>query len=314
MAKYNFKISELLFKLLELQNKELFAIVVYAFFTGLLYLLTPLAVEEIVNVIAFGVVSQPLVTLTILLIIGYLIAGGLRITQQYASEIVQQRLLVKYAFMFSRKLQFVPASRFKERDLSYFFEIPLLQKSYGKLIVDGVNSVLQIFVGCIVLSFYHLYFFLLVVGLLIFTIFFLKWTGINGLSSSISESESKYDLADWFRSIRKNELPSDKEAEEMTKVTDEFNLNYLQERNKHFKVTIRQAIVLFVFIALANAVLLGVGGLLTLNGDITTGRLVAAEIILGLVLGATDKLTGLISPLYDLMTALIKLKHIDGLA
>ncbi|MDJ0625622.1 MAG: hypothetical protein QNJ31_04555 [Candidatus Caenarcaniphilales bacterium] len=166
---------------------------------------------------------------------------------------------------------------------------------------------MQIVVGCIVLSFYHFYFFILVASFALFGVIFIRWTGIGGLTTSIKESDRKYDTADLFREMRDEMNPQNIDS------TDSLNVKYINSRKRHFFVKVRQSIVILVMIALANSVLLGVGGWLVVNGEITVGRLIAAEIILALVLSALDKLSGLISDFYDLMTALVKLDYVRNL-
>ncbi|MDJ0625621.1 MAG: hypothetical protein QNJ31_04550 [Candidatus Caenarcaniphilales bacterium] len=132
MAKYNLDSKKLFIELVSLQQPEMVAIGGYAAFAGLLYLLTPLAVEEIVNVIAFGVFSQPLISLTIVLMVGYLIAGSMRIAQEYAAELVQQRLFTHFAFVFANKLQKIPKEKFSLRYLSFFLRF----QAYKRVILS----------------------------------------------------------------------------------------------------------------------------------------------------------------------------------
>ena len=128
MAKYTTDSKKLFLELISMQQPEMIAIAGYAIFAGFLYLLTPLAVEEIVNVIAFGIVSQPLISLTLLLVVGYLIAGCMRIAQSFAAELVQQRLFVHFAFIFSEKLKHISKESFNERILSFFLRFQTFRK------------------------------------------------------------------------------------------------------------------------------------------------------------------------------------------
>ena len=158
-----------------------------------------------------------------------------------------------------------------------------------------------------VLSFYHVYFFFFMLILLVAGIGLLAWTGVGGLRTSLVESDQKYDTADF---LREQHRTATSQPGLINQALDQINLLYITAREAHFRIKLNQNIVMLILITLANAVLLGIGGWLVINNQITLGRLVASEIVLALILAALDKLSGLIATFYDLMTALVKLESV----
>ena len=100
-------INELLFKTIKAEKSDILVIIVYAFIIGLLYLIIPLAVQELVNIIAFGVVLQPLYILTALVTGILILIGVLQVIQRYIVEIIQQRVFVTNSFDLVNALTFI---------------------------------------------------------------------------------------------------------------------------------------------------------------------------------------------------------------
>jgi ABC-type bacteriocin/lantibiotic exporter with double-glycine peptidase domain len=81
-----------LVKLLRPEAKDLWVIVVFSVFVGLLVLATPIAVEALVDTVAFGRYLQPVVVLAVLLFTFLAFAAAIRALLSYIVEIVQRRL------------------------------------------------------------------------------------------------------------------------------------------------------------------------------------------------------------------------------
>ncbi|MDX1918819.1 MAG: ABC transporter ATP-binding protein [Candidatus Caenarcaniphilales bacterium] len=297
------------------QGKDLTVVLIYALVVALLSLIIPLAVQELVNIIAFGVVLQPIIILTALVIGGLFLMGVFRIIQKVVVEIIQQRLFVKVAIKVIESIRRAERTELDRKKINLFFETMALQKSYGKLFTEGLSALLQIFIGLFILIFYHPFFiildFLLVLGILIC----LFLAGRGALKTSLEESKHKYELVHWlqdfglsrqvFRLIPKSEL--------VFKRTDQINLNYLEARGHHFDIIVRQNIMSLMLQTLGSAALLGMGGFLVFEERLTIGQLVAAEVLIALVLAAVDKFVNMIDVIYDLLTALVKLNFVDHL-
>jgi putative ABC transport system ATP-binding protein len=82
---------------LQPELSDIWIIVVFALVTGLLTLATPIAVEALVNTVAFGTLLQPLVVLSVILLTFLVFAAALRFLQRFVIELIQRRLLARVA-------------------------------------------------------------------------------------------------------------------------------------------------------------------------------------------------------------------------
>src|SRR5690606_21513179 len=97
------------------------------------------------------------------------------------------------------------------------------------------------------------------------------------------------------------------------KRADDVARDYVTARKKHFRILRRQVAASFGLQALATAGLLGLGGKLVIDGQLTLGQLVAAELEVTAVLTSVAKLGKYLENYYDLVAALDKVGHIIDL-
>jgi ABC-type bacteriocin/lantibiotic exporter with double-glycine peptidase domain len=88
---------------------------------------------------------------------------------------------------------------------------------------------------------------------------------------------------------------------------------YINYREKHFKVIKRQYTQLIIFKVIITASLLLIGGYLVLNQKMNIGQFVAAEIIILLVLSSIEKIIIGLESLYDVLTSVEKIGQIADL-
>lgn len=302
--------------LLKLERNEITAIYFYAIMNGLIQLSLPVGVQAIIGYVLGASMRASLVVLIVLVVLGVLIAGIMQVNQMKIIEKIQQKLFVRFSFAFA---QHIPRLDLKKNDALYlpelvnrFFDVPLLQKSLSKILLDIPTAVLQIFFGLILLSFYHSAFILF--GILLATILFLilKYTGGKGLETSMQKSKYKYKVAAWLeemaRVIKSTKLA--KQNDLHLKKTDEQVSNYLIARNNHFRVLLFQFNVLVVLKTVITAAMLIVGTLLMVNQQLTVGQFIAAEIVILLVVNSVEKLIINLGSVYDTLTAIEKASEI----
>ncbi len=302
--------------LLKLERNEITAIYFYAILNGMIQLSLPVGVQAIIGYVIGASMRASLVVLIILVVLGVLIAGIMQVNQMKIIEKIQQKLFVRYSFAFA---QHIPALDLKKNDSVYlpelvnrFFDVPLLQKSLSKILLDIPTAVIQILFGLLLLSFYHPAFILF--GVILVTILFLilKYTGGKGLETSLEKSKYKYKVAAWLeemaRVIKSSKLAKGNELH--LQKTDEQVSNYLTARNNHFKVLLFQFNVLVVFKTVITAAMLIVGTLLMVNQQLTVGQFIAAEIVILLVLNSVEKLIINLGSVYDTLTAVEKASEI----
>ena len=91
-------------QLLELDRQDIAVIVIYGVALGLLSLAVPIAVQSLVDIVAFGSLFQPLFVLTVLLAIALVGSAVLRALQVRIAEMLQRRLFVRIVAEISGRL------------------------------------------------------------------------------------------------------------------------------------------------------------------------------------------------------------------
>lgn len=309
-------------QLLRLLRPELTDIVVVGIFSlvvGLLSLATPITVEALVNTVTFGRYLQPLVVLAIMLFAFLGFAAVLKGLQTYIAEIMQRRVFVRVVMQLAEKLPRVKREAFAEHHgpemINRFFEVITVQKSAALLVLDGIAIVITAIIGMIVLAFYHpflLGFDLVLMGSVAFVVFAL---GRGAVDSAISESYKKYAVASWLEQLAMfpTTFKLDGGRQRARERADELTVEYLSARQKHFVILFRQIIFSLALQAIAGASLLGIGGFLVINQQLTLGQLVAAELIVAVIVGSFAKLGKHMESYYDLLAACDKLGHLFDL-
>lgn len=307
------------FNLLKLDKRDISQIVFYAIFAGLVSLSLPLGIQAIINLIQAGQVSVSWVVLVVIVVIGVALVGILSLMQLRITENLQQKIFVRSSFEFSYRL---PKIKFEELYNQYppelanrFFDTISIQKGTSKLLIDFSTALLQILFGIILLSLYHpffIFFGILLLGLL-YSIF--RFSYNSGLASSLKESKYKYKVASWLQEIARNSF-SFRKQDNFDFALNKNNIlvdEYLNYREKHFKVIKRQFSQLIVFKVIITASLLLIGGYLVLNQKMNIGQFVAAEIIILLVINSVEKIIVGLESLYDVLTSVEKIGQIVDL-
>ncbi|MEI6950546.1 ABC transporter ATP-binding protein [Paraflavisolibacter sp. H34] len=303
-------------RLVREERTEISSIYFYAILNGLIQLSLPLGIQAIVGFVQGGAVSTSLIVLIVLIVAGVLCTGLLQTGQMKFIERIQQKLFVRYAYAFAGH---IPRLDLKSVDAYYlpelvnrFFEIPTLQKSLSKLLLDFPSATIQILFGLVLLSLYHPVFIflgLLLVGILAVIFYF---TGNRGLQSSLAESSHKYAVAGWLEEVARvvKSFKFSVNTGLHLKKTDQKVISYLSERKAHFSILLFQYRALVALKVLVTAAMLVVGSLLLLNQQINIGQFVASEIIILLVIGSVEKLIVNLDSVYDIITSIEKINKL----
>jgi putative ABC transport system ATP-binding protein len=301
---------------LGLYRPYFWTVVVYAAFVGLLALTTPVAVQALVNTAAFGTVLQPIVVLVLLLLLGLVFAGVLKALKAWVVEVVQRRLFLdavaRLAYLLPRVDVHAASTRGTAHAEHRFFEVFNIQKSLASLLVGGVDVVLATLVGLLVLAFYHPILLAFDAALILAMVVIVFLLGRGGVRSSIEESSAKYAVASFLTEVLQTGTAfRDGAGRDFARGRlDTLAAHYLESRGAHFRVVMRQIIGALATQAIASAALLGLGGYLVVERELTLGQLVAAEIIVTVVVSALSDLGKHLETYYDLVTSVYKL---DGL-
>lgn len=305
-----------LMALLRPEKSDIWVVGVFAFFAGVLSLATPIAVESLVNIVSFGRLLQPLLILSLMLFGFLAFASMMQALQTFVVEIIQRRLFARVAadlaYRLPRVTQEALHGHYGPELANRFFDVVTLQKVVAQLLLDGLAIVLTTAVGMAVLAFYHpwlLGFDLLLLASVVSGVVIL---GRGAVTSGIDESRQKYRVGAWmedlirctigFKTAGASEFAIDR-ANQMT-------ADYLAARKRHFRFLFRQLLFILGLQAIAGTVLLGFGGWLVVQGQLTLGQLVAAELIVATILGSLAKLGKHIEGFYDVVASVDKLGHL----
>jgi len=306
-------------KLLSRDKKEIRYIYLYAIFNGLVNLSLPIGIQAIINLIQGGEVSTAWIVLVTFVILGIVFSGILQISQLKITEILQQRLFTRAAFEFAFRIPNIKMSalykHYAPELMNRFFDIISVQKGISKILIDFSSASIQVVFGLILLSLYHPFFiiFSLILVILVWAIF--QFTAKIGLQTSLIESKNKYNVAHWlqemartnisFKLAGKTQLPLE--------VTDERTGKYIEARESHFKILLKQYSLLVVFKVIVAAGLLIIGSILVMEQQMNIGQFVAAEIIILLVINSVEKLIVSLETIYDVLTSLEKIGQVTDL-
>jgi len=308
-----------LMELMRLERGDVFTLLAFALGVGLLSLVAPAAIEALVNTVAFGILLWPVVVLAIVMFTLLFISAVLRAMQTYVAECLQRRLFVRTALGFADRLARTGLESFDGANRSdivnRFFEVSSGQKSIATLLVEGVGIIMMTLVGLIVLAFYHPYLLTFAVVLAGLVIFLLIVLGIGGVRTSITESYAKFDVAAWLEEVARcpHTFRSGEGAVLALERADALSDRYLSARRRHFSIVWRQTLFALMLEAVGSTVLLGLGGWLVINRQLTLGQLVASELIVTLVLASLSKIGKYVEIFYDLQATLDKLGILDRL-
>jgi ABC-type bacteriocin/lantibiotic exporter with double-glycine peptidase domain len=302
-----------LVSLLKAESSDIWVVLIFALVSGMLSMTTPLAVESLVNTVAFGRFLQPVVVLSLLLLAFLLFQAAMKVIQTYVVEIIQCRLFARVAADLSFRL---PRTRMDALDEQYapelvnrFFDVVAVQKISAQLLLDGVTLVLSVAVGMVVLAFYHPYLLAFDIVLILLLLFTTVVLGHGAVKTSIKESKKKYAMAAWLEELARcrTAFRYDGAAEFALERSDQLIYEYLSARKKHFLILMRQIIFILLVEAIASTTLLVIGGWLVISGQLSLGQLVAAQLIVAVVVGSMAKLGKHVESFYDLMASIDKL-------
>lgn len=302
--------------LIKLERKDIFQIFYYAIFGGVVSLSLPLGIQSIINLIQGAQISTSWIILVIVVTLGVVFSGALQLMQLRIIETIQQRIFMRASFELSYRFPKIKMSELRNyyppELANRFFDTLTIQKGLSKILIDVPTAILQILFALTLLSFYHPFF--IVFGILLLLLIFIvfKFTAKKGLETSLIESKNKYKVAHWIQEVARTVVSfklSGKTNLAMFK-NDELVSKYLDARESHFKILILQYSQMVGFKVIVTASLLLIGGALVLNQEMNIGQFVAAEIIILLVIASVEKLIIGLESFYDVLTSIEKIGQV----
>jgi len=301
---------------LKIERKDIIQILYYSIFGGLVSLTLPLGIQAIINLIQGAQVSTSWIILVIFVTVGVIFSGGLQLMQLRIVETIQQRIFTRAAFELCFRFPKIKMNELRNyyppELANRFFDTLTFQKGLSKILIDVPTAILQILFALILLSFYHPFFIIFGIFLLLLIYIVFKFTIQKGLQTSLLESKIKYKVAHWIQEVARAIISfklSGKTDLAMTK-NDYLVDKYLEARENHFKILILQFTQMIGFKVIVTASLLLIGGILVLNQQMNIGQFVAAEIVILLVITSVEKLIVGLESFYDVLTSIEKIGQV----
>ena len=300
--------------LLEGERRTLWVALVYSVIIALLSLVVPVAVQSIVNTIAFGSALQPLVVLTIFVFVALGFSTVMNTLRAGVVEIIQRSIFARVATDVTWRLLRVRAEAF-DRYHGPETRQPLLRYRHrpevGCAAADrraqhpdadhhrhGADCAVSPLAAGLRRAADH------------------RHAG-HHLRSGPRRGRDQH-RASRRRSTRSRpgssrwppiSSPSSRKAVPSTPCAAPIGCSKTTCRTakKHFRILVRQIVGSFALQAVASSALLGIGGWLVIERQLTLGQLVASELIVAGMLSAFTKFGKQLEVFYDLCAAIDKL-------
>ncbi len=287
--------------------------VVYGIGISLLSLATPISVQMLINTVANTALTAPLIVLSGSLFGLLILFGLLNALRLHLMELFARRFYARMVAEISLISVYAQNPFFGDTKSSAlfnrYFDVINVQIALPVLFIGGFTVVLQVAVGFVLVSLYHPLFlvFTLVMSALIWVVW-LTW-GSRAIRTGIDLSHAKHDTAAWLESIGGSNgfFKSQRRIDYALDKTDDYTKSYIDQRKRHFRQHFSQSLAFLLMYAGASAVLLGLGGWLVIQSQLTLGQLVAAELVLSVAFFGVAQLGTYLTYFYDLCAAIEEL-------
>ncbi len=303
------KFFRIFFEILKPESNFYWLAAVYGVGISLLSLATPISVQMLINTIANTALTAPLVMLALTLFGLLLISSLIYALRIHLMEVFARRFYARMVAEISLISVYAQNPFFGDIKASplfnRYFDVVYVQTAIPILFIGGFTVLLQIAVGFVLVSLYHPYFlgFTLVMIALIWVVW-LTWGG-RALRTGIDLSHAKHKTAGWLQTLGGSNgfFKSQRRIDYALDKTDEYTRDYINHRKRHFRHLFSQTIAFLFMYAAASAALLGLGGWLVIQNQLTLGQLVAAELVLSAAFLGVAQLGSYLGYFYDLFAA-----------
>ena len=310
------EIKKILSNLVFCDKRFFILIAVYGVFIALLNLALPLSIQVLVSSVIYTALIQPVVIVGIILLFLLSFSAILTILQKFLIEIYKRNSFVRISSNILLKAIYSDSNSFRSHhtsDLSgRYFEIFNLQNNASELIVEGLLVLLSIAVSFILSSFYHPYF--LILNLIILVVIWISWGAFTkqAIERAIHRSESKFAVFAWIDDIFKMNIFFKAGQNKDFALAKGFRLikEYIESRKKYWNISFSQLIILSILYVFITIALLTLGSVLIIKGQLSLGQLMAAEILYTTSLYGISKLSIYYDKYYNLIASADELNHV----
>ncbi len=287
--------------------------IVYGIGISVLTLATPVSVQWLVNSIINTGLTTPLIVLSVTLFGLLILAGILNALRIHLVDVFGRRFYARMVAEIALRAIYAKNPFFDDDSrgplFNRYFDIIIVMKRIPYLLVGGFSIILQTLVGCALVSLYHPVF--LAFNIVLLTTLWLIWViwGKRAIVSSLDLSHKKHATAAWLEGLASSNgfFKTEEHINYALHHTDEVTQTYMVQHKKHFAHYFGQTLSFLFVYALASASLLGLGGWLVIQGQLSIGQLVAAELVLAAVFFGLSQLGTYLTYFYDLCAAVEEL-------
>ena len=300
-------------KILGPERKFYVLAVIYGIGISLLTLATPISVQMLINSIVNTGLATPLIVLSLTLfglLLASLVLNALRI---HLIDVFGRRFYARMVAEIALRAIYAMNPFFDDTSkgplFNRYFDIIIVMKRVPYLLIGGFSILLQAAVGFALTSLYHPAF--LAFNMVVIVLIWLIWLiwGSRAIKSSLDVSHKKHAAAAWLEGLASSNgfFKTRSHIDDALRRTDEVTRAYMEKHVTHFRHYFAQSISFLFLYAAASAGLLGLGGWLVINGQLSIGQLVAAELVLLAVFFGLSQLGTYLSYFYDLCAAVEEL-------
>ena len=283
--------------------------VVYGVGISLLSLATPISVQMLINTVANTAMPAPLVMLSVTLFVLLLFSSLLYALRIHLMELFARRFYARMVSEISLIAIYAQNPFFTDTTrgalFNRYFDVMVIMSRMPILILDGFSILLGIAVGFVLVSLYHpLFLIFTLVMIVMIWVVWLTW-GSRAIRAAIDVSHAKHGTAMWLQQIGESNgfFKSQQRVDYAIEQTDKATHAYLNARRRYFRKHFSQTLSFLLMYATASAVLLGLGGWLVIQFELTLGQLVAAELVLSAAFFGVAQLGTYLQYFYELCAA-----------
>ncbi|MGN7160517.1 ABC transporter ATP-binding protein [Sphingomonas sp. SAFR-052] len=283
--------------------------VVYTIAISLLALATPISVQLLINSVANTAMPAPLWALSGVLLLLLLIVAGLSALRVWIMAAFERRVFARVVAEVTVRAVHAQDPFFADANrgdlFNRYFDLVVVQKAIPSLVIGAFTIVLQAVVGLTITSFYHPFFLAFNVVLVASVVLvWLIWQR-GAITGAVELSHAKHNAARWLESVGGSNgfYKSARHLDFAMDRSEGVTAGYIGAHRRYFRYQFAQTVAYLLIYAIAGAALLLLGGTLILQGQLSLGQLVAAELILSGAFYGISQLGWYLDTFYDLVAS-----------
>lgn len=292
-----------------LEKRDVYVISVYGAVMAVVSLAVPISAQALVNTISVNALAQPILMLSVMLMVALGAIAVLRVMQFTVAERIYRRLWVRGVADWIRRTS--RASRESRQEISNrelcnrYMDMPILQKDFWSLLLDGTSLTMVSGASLVLLAFYHPLLLAFDVVLLV-GIALVMLAGLGAEGRAVYESHTKWSLFGWIDDIGNMRIAfSNPRGRALADAQGEVLVrNWLQARGSYYSTLLRHIVTGAALEVLATVGVLAIGGWLVISRELTLGQLVAASVLVSQIGAGVRGLGQQLDPIYEGVAAI----------